>query len=243
MRTPIVALVLVAIGIAVVAVSRRQATAGQRIFDRLRPFDTYGHVYDPDNVEAMRPRVMGTRGVIASGHYLATEAGLEVLKAGGNAFDAGVAAAMTLKVTKMDYAGWNGVAPLIAYSAADQAVVTRIGAGTTPAAATLDYFLDHGKTPTNTALVPADVDVWLAALARYGTISFAEAARSALRRRRTRLPHAQDAEVAAGHADTGSPRVPVQRRVLVSARSRPTAGRRSDGQSRPRTAHPLHDDR
>ena len=87
---------------------------------------------------------------------------------------------MTLKVTKMDYAGWNGVAPLIAYSAADQAVVTRIGAGTTPAAATLDYFLDHGKTPTNTALVPADVDVWLAALARYGTISFAEAARSAL---------------------------------------------------------------
>ena len=181
MRTPNVAPALVVTVAAVTAiVTGRQTADGQRTLDRLRPFETYGHVYDPDNVEAMRPRVMGTRGVIASGHYLATEAGLDVLKAGGNAFDAGVAAAMTLKVTKMDYAGWNGVAPLIAYSAADRAVVTRIGAGRTPAAATLEYFLEHGKTATNTALIPADVDVWLAALARYGTLSFADAARGAL---------------------------------------------------------------
>jgi hypothetical protein len=36
---------------------------------------------------------------------------MDVLKAGGNAFDAGVAAAMALKVAKMGYAGWTGVAP------------------------------------------------------------------------------------------------------------------------------------
>jgi gamma-glutamyltranspeptidase/glutathione hydrolase len=128
----------------------------------------------------MRPRIMGTHGVVSSGHYLATMAGIEAFRRGGNAFDAGVAAAMALKVTKMGYAGWTGVAPLILYSAGDGEIITRVGAGTTPAKATLEYFQDKGKTDINMALLPADVDVWLAALDRYGTFSFEEAARAAL---------------------------------------------------------------
>jgi gamma-glutamyltranspeptidase/glutathione hydrolase len=80
---------------------------------------------------------MGTHGVVSTGHYLATTAGIEALKAGGNAFDAGVTAAMVLKVTKMGYAGWTGVAPLILYSAAEDRVITRVGAGTSPAACTV----------------------------------------------------------------------------------------------------------
>jgi gamma-glutamyltranspeptidase/glutathione hydrolase len=150
------------------------------VLGTIERFNSYGHVYDADNIEAMRPRVMGTNGVVSTGHYLATMAGIETLKAGGNAFDAGVTAAMVLKVTKMGYAGWTGVAPLILYSADEDRVVTRVGAGTSPAAATLDHFLEHGKTPINTALLPADIDVWLATLERYGTISFAAAAQSAL---------------------------------------------------------------
>lgn len=150
------------------------------VFETIEPFNSYGPVYGANNIEAMRPRVMGTHGVISTGHYLATMAGIDALKAGGNAFDAGVTAAMILKVTKMGYAGWTGVAPLILYSADEDRVVTRVGAGTSPAAATLDHFLQHGKTPINTALLPADVDVWLAALERYGTISFADAASPAL---------------------------------------------------------------
>jgi gamma-glutamyltranspeptidase/glutathione hydrolase len=157
------------------------ATADEGVFATIAPFGSYGHVHDADNVEAMRPRVMGTHGVISSGHYLATQAGYDVLKAGGNAFDAGVAAGMALKVVKMDYAGWTGVAPLIIYSAAEDRVLTRVGAGTSPALATLDYFLEHGKSPINNALIPADVDVWLAALDRFGTLSFSEAAGPALR--------------------------------------------------------------
>lgn len=159
-------------------VERQAQPAG--VFQTIEPFNSYGHVYDANNIEAMRPRVMGTYGVVSTGHYLATLAGVETLKAGGNAFDAGVTAAMVLKVTKMGYAGWTGVAPLILYSAEEDRVITRVGAGTSPAAATLDHFLEHGKTPINTALLPADVDVWLAALERYGIISFTEAARPAL---------------------------------------------------------------
>ncbi len=147
------------------------------VLETIEPFKSYGHVYDGGSIEAMRPRVMGTHGVIATGHYLATLAGMEALRKGGNAFDAGVSAAMALKVMKMDFAGWTGVAPLILYSARDREVVTRVGAGTTPARATLEHFRRYGKTDINTALIPADVDVWLAALDRYGTISFEEAAR------------------------------------------------------------------
>jgi hypothetical protein len=90
-----------------------QRTEPGSVFDTIEPFNSYGHVYDATNIEAMRPRVMGTHGVVSTGHYLATMAGIDALKAGGNAFDAGVVAAMVLKVTKMGYAGWTGVAPLI----------------------------------------------------------------------------------------------------------------------------------
>jgi gamma-glutamyltranspeptidase/glutathione hydrolase len=150
------------------------------VLETIEPFKSYGHVYDGDSIEAMRPRVMGTKGAVATGHYLATLAGIEVLRRGGNAIDSGVSAAMALKVIKMDYAGWTGVAPLLLYSARDREAVTRVGAGVTPGRATLEYFLEHGKTDVNTALVPADVDVWLSALDRYGTISFEDAAGPAL---------------------------------------------------------------
>lgn len=163
-----------------IGVPEEATSTGEGVFATIAPFRSYGHVHDPDNVEAMRPRVMGADGVISSGHYLATQAGYEVLRAGGNAFDAGVTAGMALKVLKMDYAGWTGVAPLIVYSAAEDRVLTRVGAGTSPALATLDYFLENGKSPINNALIPADVDVWLAALDRFGTLSFSEAARPAL---------------------------------------------------------------
>ena len=177
----VAALALGACGASEPGASREAPPAAEGVFSTIAPFQSYGHVHDADNVEAMRPRVMGTHGVISSGHYLATQAGYDVLRAGGNAFDAGVAAGMTLKVVKMDYAGWTGVAPLVVYSAAEDRVLTRVGAGTSPALATLDYFLEHGKSPINNALIPADVDVWLAALDRFGTLSFSEAAEPALR--------------------------------------------------------------
>ena len=177
----IAALAFTACGVSDVDAPEEAAPAEEGVFATIAPFGSYGHVHSADNVEAMRPRVMGTHGVISSGHYLATQAGYDVLKAGGNAFDAGVAAGMALKVLKMDYAGWTGVAPLLLYSAAEDRVLTRVGAGTSPALATLDYFLEHGKSPINNALIPADVDVWLAALDRFGTLSFSEAAQPALR--------------------------------------------------------------
>lgn len=140
------------------------------------PLIDYAAAYQPGNYEAYRPRVMGTRGVIASGHYLATQIGYDMFRANGNAFDAGVAAAMAAKALKMDYAGWVGVGPLILYSAKENKVVTRVGTGTLPALGTFEYFKKTGKNSVNTALVPADIDVWLSALETYGTLSFEKVA-------------------------------------------------------------------
>lgn len=155
------------------------------ILETIKPFKSYGHVYtdSENNIEAMRPQIMGTHGVVTSGHYLSTLAGIEIFKKGGNAFDAGVGAAMALKVMKMCFAGWTGVAPLMVYSAREGIVTSRTGAGTAPALATLENLKAHGgKSAINNAIVPADVDVWLSTLARFGTMSFEEVAQYALDR-------------------------------------------------------------
>lgn len=177
--------------IAVLAAAVAIATAGGSIAQEQRqevgaprgliePFNSYVTVYDENNVEPMRPDIFGTHGVVATGNYAATLIGIEEFKKGGNAFDVGVAAAMAVKATTFDIAGWSGVAPLILYSAAEDRVITRIGVGTAPAAATLENYLAHGKDAAHSAIVPADVDVWLAALDRYGTKSFEDVAQYTL---------------------------------------------------------------
>src|SRR6266852_298918 len=59
---------------------------------------------------AHRPTIAVTRHAIAAGHYLAATAGFDILQAGGNAIDAGVAAGIALGVVQSDLvncAGWR----------------------------------------------------------------------------------------------------------------------------------------
>ena len=53
--------------------------------------------------------------MVVAGHYLATEAGLKILEAGGNAVDAGVAAGIALGVLHSDQVQFSGVAPMLIY--------------------------------------------------------------------------------------------------------------------------------
>ncbi len=131
-----------------------------------------------------RPPVMGLKGVVSSGHYLASEAGMRMLHAGGNAIDAGVAAGMCLNVLLPYLTSLGGVAPIIIYSARDRRVTTISGLGRWPRSASIEAMKErgHGDMPNGIlrAVTPAALDAWVMALERYGRLSFAEVAGPAL---------------------------------------------------------------
>ena len=55
-----------------------------------------------------RPEILGTYGVVSSTHWLASSVAMKMLEAGGNAFDAAVAAGMTLQVCEPHLNGPGG---------------------------------------------------------------------------------------------------------------------------------------
>ena len=64
-----------------------------------------------------RPEILGTFGVVASTHWLASATGMAILEKGGNAFDAAVAAGFALQVVEPHLNGPGGEVPIILYSA------------------------------------------------------------------------------------------------------------------------------
>lgn len=128
---------------------------------------------------------MGTRHVAAAGHYLAAHAAFQILEAGGNAIDAGVAAGIAIEVLQTDKVNFGGVAPQIIYTAKDKKVHCIDGLGVWPKSITPDYFQKRhgGKIPPGVerCVVPAAPDAWLTALSNYGTMSLGEVASAAIR--------------------------------------------------------------
>jgi gamma-glutamyltranspeptidase / glutathione hydrolase len=123
----------------------------------------------------------------------ATEAAIATLEAGGNAFDAAVAALLMLNVTAGEAASFPGIAPTLIYHAGTDRVSSYIGAGTAPAAATIDFFESKGHETVPdlnilAQLLPASPDVMVRLLADYGTMSFEQVARGAIRRARAGFP-------------------------------------------------------
>ena len=76
-----------------------------------------------------RPEIMAARHVTVSGHAWASQAALEILEAGGNAIDAGVAAGIATNVLESQFTGFSGVAPTLIYLAGEDRVVTICGVG------------------------------------------------------------------------------------------------------------------
>jgi gamma-glutamyltranspeptidase/glutathione hydrolase len=159
-----------------------------------------------DRSVGARPTLMGTRHMVAAGHYLAAQAGFEVLEGGGNAVDAGVAACITLAVVQSEYVSVGGVAPMMIYEAAAGEVITIDGLGVWPKAATLERFLNDfgGKIPVGLprTIVPAAPDAWLTALGQFGTMQFGDVAAAAIRFARDGFPmYPLMAELIAQNAD------------------------------------------
>jgi gamma-glutamyltranspeptidase/glutathione hydrolase len=133
---------------------------------------------------SFRPTIMGTHGMVTTGHYLSTLVGVQVLQAGGNAIDAGVAAAIAGCVLQSDMVSFGGMASIHIYRADLNESFTIAGVGHWPALASLEYFRDHcdGHVPKDVrnGVVPGAPDAYLTALERFGTWSFGRASQRAI---------------------------------------------------------------
>src|SRR3954467_9845384 len=146
-----------------------------------------------------RPELSGSFGMVASTHWLASAAGMAMLEQGGNAFDAAVAAGLTLQVVEPHLNGPGGDAPILLWSADPGAPRGRrapcllggadrgeplvvCGQGPAPAAATIPRYRDLGLelvpgTGLLAACVPGAFDAWLLLLRDFGTVSLADVMR------------------------------------------------------------------
>ena len=133
---------------------------------------------------SLRPLMQGVNGMVVASHPSAAMAGLEVLKNGGNAIDAGVAVGLALNVAHVDDCSFLGVAPTVIYLADRKEVTTIDGLGVWPKAASVDYFQKNhgGRMPAGvlSSLTPAAADSWLTSLSRFGTMNFGQVATAAI---------------------------------------------------------------
>ncbi|RHW17352.1 gamma-glutamyltransferase [Sphingomonas gilva] len=141
---------------------------------------------------AQAPASTERQGFVAAAHPLAVEAGLAVLRRGGDASDAAVAVQAMLGLVEPQSSGLGGGAFMVRYDAATKTVAVYDGRETAPAGATPDMFLDaNGKPlPRGAAMtsgratgVPGAVAMLAMAHGRHGRLAwnslFGDAARVA----------------------------------------------------------------
>ena len=132
------------------------------------------------NYSAHRPVIMSRQGIVSSSHYLASQAGLRVLQAGGNAVDAAIATATALNIVEPEMSGIGGDGFMLIYMAETGQVEALNGTGAAPFAATIDRYRDTGMPPKvdgpRSAVMrivpPGVLDAWLMAHERFGSVPF-----------------------------------------------------------------------
>lgn len=123
-----------------------------------------------------RPEIDGTFGVVATTHWIGTAVGMRMLERGGNAFDAGVAAAFTLQVVEPHLNGPGGDIPAIVYDRRKGRPEVVCGQGPAPAGATIAHYRDRlgldivPGTGLLAACIPGTFETYMLILRDYGTM-------------------------------------------------------------------------
>jgi gamma-glutamyltranspeptidase/glutathione hydrolase len=131
-------------------------------------------------LQQSRSEVLARNGVVATSQPLAAQAGLQILKQGGNAFDAAVATAAVMNVVEPESAGVGGDVFVIAWLAKERKLIALNGSGRAPVGLTSAHLAARGysdKMPQHgidSVTVPGAVDGWSVLLARAGTMTFKE---------------------------------------------------------------------
>lgn len=150
-------------------------------------------VFEGGSETAVNGERMGFHGAVAAEHYLSAQAGMDVLKAGGNAFDAAAAAAFVESLVNPHMFTVGGECPMLLYSVKEGGVVAVNGNTEAPQAATLDAFRERGldlipPRGVDAAGTPAAVAALLDMLARYGSLPLEAVTRPALELARSGFP-------------------------------------------------------
>jgi len=134
---------------------------------------------------AQRSVVMGTEGMVAASHPLATLAGYKMLGKGGNAIDAAIAMVTTLSVVEPYNVGLGGDAFALIYLAKEKKLIGMNGSGRAPYRATIERYRARGinEIPERgilAASVPGALHGWAQALERFGTMKLSGILREAI---------------------------------------------------------------
>ncbi|MBA3269944.1 MAG: gamma-glutamyltransferase [Acidobacteria bacterium] len=124
-----------------------------------------------------RPVVLSDNGMIASGHALASEVGIRVMRSGGNAIDAALAAWAVQGLAEPEMTGLGGDMFILIYLAKTGEVKFINGSGFAPMAATVDFYKGKGGLPSDGPLsvtVPGAVGAVEHAAKTYGTRPLSE---------------------------------------------------------------------
>lgn len=124
---------------------------------------------------ATRSEVIATHGMVATSHPLATQVGLDILKRGGSAVDAAIAANAALGLMEPVSNGVGGDLFAIVWDAKTKKLYGYNGSGRSPKSLTLAWFREHGydAIPPLGPLpvsVPGAVDGWFALHDRFGKL-------------------------------------------------------------------------
>ncbi len=139
-----------------------------------------GYGYDRITGEqfASRSEVIGQHGMVATSHPLATQIGIDVLKKGGTAIDAAIAANIALGLMEPTGSGIGGDLFAIVWDTKEQKLFGLNASGPAPQSISLDYFKQQklAKIPPFGPLpvtVPGAVDGWVKLHEKFGNQSFA----------------------------------------------------------------------
>ena len=134
----------------------------------------------PSNRNTATQPAVGKQGMISTAHPLATQAGLEILNAGGNAFDAAVAVAAALNVVEPMMSGMGGFGVVLMYDADKGTLRCLDASGRFPAATNADVF--RAPTPdyvqnrkgAKSVSTPGNANAWETLAKEYGKLPRSE---------------------------------------------------------------------
>jgi gamma-glutamyltranspeptidase len=132
-----------------------------------------------------RAETLATHGLVAAPHALAAQAGLDILKAGGNAVDAAIAANATLQVVYPFVCGLGGDLFAIVWDAPSRTLIGLNASGRAPRAATIERYhaLGYEKMPRygiHSVTVPGCVSGWDMLAGRFGKLGLERALQPAI---------------------------------------------------------------